>query len=214
MGRRSTGLWTINSALRITLSQMVKCGLIRQDYKIGATWTWDIGQGKKATIGLEAAYTRSERYVRLRYTITRNGEPMDMDYKAGLLERPSNLGVGKVLFLQCPVLHRPCRKLYLAYDSPIFKCREAYQNRLYYPVQLSGKLSRHNDRYWHFQHQIEEMEKARATYTYNGKTTRRAERLQRLYDKQHEADWLRWQPESYPHSLRKEMFLLLDQKEQ
>ena len=51
----------------------------------------------------------------------------------------------------------------MAYGSPMFKCREAYQNRIYYPGQLSGKLDRSNDRYWQFDRQIKEMEKGRAT---------------------------------------------------
>lgn len=205
MGRRSTGTWTTFDAFIINITSLSKAGLILPGYMGRTSWVWKAGEKKRAEIGVEVYYGNDEKYLRLTYSITRKGETKDIDYKIELLERPSNLGIGKVLFFRCPVSMKVCRKLYLAYDSPVFKCREAYRNRIYYPLQLSGKLGRSNDQYWQFERQIEDLMKGRAAHYYNGKMTRRAARLQKLFDKQDEADWLRWQPESYPCGLRRSM---------
>lgn len=213
MGRRSTGAWTINDGRQIQISQLIKADVVRWGHSTTANWGWKVDGVVKSDIWINAIYNDSEQYVRFIYNITRNGEQIKMDYKIGLLERPSNLGIGKVLFFICPVSQKPCRKLYIAYDSTFFKCREAYRNRIYYPMQLAGKLGMNNDRYWKLEQQIKELEKGRTTYSYAGKITRRAARLQMLNEKQEIAGWLKWMPESYPCGLRRSMLRFLAELE-
>lgn len=80
-----------------------------------------------------------------------------------------------------------------------FKSLKAYEGKLYYPCQVSFKMDYANDRYW----QIERiLEKHRAkkyfkTY-YKGALTKRAQRLERLYEQQQYWDYERWQPECFP----------------
>lgn len=205
MGRPTTGSWTTDDARQIDLSLLIKWGLIKPGQAINGTLDWSIKGKRIASISIQTVYVDLMQYVRLYYTITRDGKQTEMNYQVELWERPSNLGIGKVLFFKCPVSQKLCRKLYLAYDSTIFKSREAYQNRLYYPMQVAGKLGMNNDRFWHLKRQIKTLEKGRAAYSYAGKITRRAARLEMLKEKRDISDWARWQLFAYPCGLRRSM---------
>jgi len=116
---------------------------------------------------------------------------------------PSNLGKSEIMYFICPVSHKRCRILYKGYNSPVWKCREAYQNRIYYRGQLSSKKGKYNDRYWELEKQIDDLLTQRKTYTYKGKLTKRAERIESLKLQKSRMDEMRWSLAAMPVSLQR-----------
>lgn len=186
---------TVNEALRLSLSSLIRAGIVRLGYEASTVWQW----GDKNKIRIEA-YVRNpeEAYIRLIYQIA--GSPQD--YKVGLQALPSNLGAGTVLYFVCPASGRRCRALYLAPGSTQFISRDAYSPPLYYSLQRAAKRDRSNERYFSLEGKIEELSKGRAAYDYAGKKTRRAARLDRLRGRQREADILRFLDALPPKSRR------------
>lgn len=188
MGRNSTGALTTAGIIRLELKHLLKTGYIQRGKAMtGGGLSWIInGEHKAGDITIDSFYTDEEKYIRLRYTITR--EPYD--YKIYLKSKPSNLGKGEVLYFICPVSFKLCRVLYLAYNSTVFKSREAYVNRIYYPLQISSKLGVYLDRVNSLEKKIEEAEKGRSSYSYNGRITRRRERINTMEEARGQADYL------------------------
>jgi len=193
---------TTSECKRIELSYLLKNGLIVKGATVtGGVLNYTDQTGHKVgSIGIDSKYTTEEKYIRLRYTVTTpQGERRDLDYKIELYPLPSNLGRGEVLYFAD--FTGLCRILYLAYGSEKFMSRENYTGlwgrkvRLYYPLQISSRISRYNDRYFHLEKQLKDLKKMRATDTYKGIKTRRAERIDWLRDKQRVADNKRWGPE-------------------
>ena len=208
MGRYSTGAITTGGALRIELSNLLKTDAIKKHCFCYRSINWTNG----SSIRIETSYnTDAGNYIRFIYTNTdREGNKTDKDYKISLVAVPSNLGKGEVLYFICPVTHRKCRILYCCYGSDIWKSRMAYQNRIYYNSQISSKRSYWNDRYWDYENKIEKLEaeniKRRKQYTYKGKPTKFALKMEKLNMLRDHYDNSRWMPESFPLSLRKAIF--------
>ena len=206
MGRHSTGAWTTSESQKIDLSFLLRNGYIKKGGKHTGWMGWtDSWWGKDTgSITIESCYTEEDKYIRLIYTSTDlDGNKQDQDYKIRLTTRPSNLGKGEVLYFICPRTGRLCRILYNAYYYGKFMSRYGYNYRLYYPGQISSQYSRYNEIYWTLDHQLKKLYKQRRTSTYNGKITRRAQRILTKEDKMERADYLRWSPLSMPHSIRK-----------
>lgn len=203
MGRNSTGAWTTNESSRIELKYLLENKILIKGSRTTGALSWTNG----STISFETQYDSNEIYFKLKYTLTEksNGNQFEYDYKIQLAAYPSNLGKGEVLYFLCPVTGEPCRILYRAYGSHIYKSRDSYQNRIYYPSQTCSKKDRHNNRYWKLEKQLKELAKLRKTSTYKGKVTKRALRVKKLDNKQWEADELRWSLECMPISLQKEI---------
>lgn len=200
MGRNSTGVLTTGECKRIEIKSLIKSGYLRKGYLAIAQYCWSDG----STIALTVDMSSGNSFIRLQYTITSNdGTKKAYDYKIDIVGVPSNLGKGEVLYFRCPVSHNLCRILYKAYGCPIWKSREAYNNRIYYSGQLSSKKDRYNDRYWVLEKQLEAERGKRKTYTYKGVTTRRANRVQYLIDQQIRMDSLRWSVAAMPVALQK-----------
>ena len=198
MGRVSTGAITTKESARIELSYLLREGYIKKEGHILGSLSWTDG----SSITIESKYTEDEKYLRLVYTlIDSTGEKYSLDYKVGLYTKPSNLGVGEVLFFVCPQARNLCRVLYRAYGSPIWKSRGSYARYVYYPQQISSKRSKYNDRYWDLKRKLEELYKKRASYTFKGKSTKRAERIDRLERALHRMNSLRWSSMAMPKSL-------------
>lgn len=187
--RNGAHVLTINEALRLSLSSLIRAGAIRLGYKASVVWKW---RGGEALI--ETYYPHrpeEEAYVRLSYKM--GGEAGSLqDYKVRLQALPSNLGAGRVLYFVCPASGRRCRALYLAPGSTQFISRDAYSPPLYYPLQTAAKRDRSNERYFSLKEKIESLSKGRAAYYYSGEMTRRAARLDRLQSQKEEADVLRF----------------------
>ena len=211
MGRYSTGAWTTDECLRIELSFLLKKGYLVRGKQTSGSLNWSSDGEPSGNIRIISSWLigpAKRPYIRLIYTMTdrTTGEKEDRDDTVYLEARPSNLGKGEVLYFICPSSGQRCRVLYKAYDCPIWKSRQSYQHRIYYPSQQSSKREYANNRYWQLDSQIEKLQGKRGPGTYKGKPTKRAERLKRLKFQQWEADHLRFLPEAYPMSLRKKLF--------
>lgn len=199
MGRPSSGAHIVEVATKINLSLLLKKGYFRKGHCSMGTLTWTNGCKLQATSVCDG----DERYLHLAYTSKGQGETFNHSYKIRLAAKPSNLGKGEVLYFVCPQTNRLCRCLFFSPLTRTFVGRKAYPFRLFYRSQTSSKLSIANDRYWSIKRILEDLAKRKETFSYNGKKTRYAFRVERLLEKQDMADYLRWMPQSMPHSLRR-----------
>lgn len=200
MGRWSTGAMTTRECRRIELKFLIRDGYFKKGYYTRGVLSWTGG----GSIIIICDLRKSSGYVQLLYSLTNSkGESEEYDYKIYLEKVSSNLGKGDIYYFLCPISGKRCRILYQAYDSQYFKCRDAYRNRIYYPMQVSSKKSVYNDRYWELDRQLKQEYKRRHTETYNGLVTKRAIRIQRLELKQMDADRMRWSLAAMPLSMQK-----------
>ena len=207
MGRPSTGAWTVYESSRIEMSYLLKHIYLKKGRIASGNLEWSNQHGKKlGSIGLICCYGSedNEKFIVLEYTITdRSGKKTALNYRVWLIEVDSNLGKGKVLYFKCPQSGKRSRILYKAYDSDIFKSREAYKNILYYDCQQSSKLSRYNENYWRIDKHLSDIktQASNGDRTYKGLLTKRAVRFNWLSLKQMKMDHLRW-TEGVPKRLR------------
>lgn len=207
MGRRSNGVATTSGSHRIELTYLLKQGLIQKGKQVNGSLSWESHGQKTGEIRIDSDYQPGEGgYLRLRYRLTTGGKDYDYDYRIELFEQPSNLGKGAVLYMICPATGKRCRILYRSYGSHRWQSREAYQERIYYPLQLSSKMDRYNDRYWALEKQLEADRSRRLNTSYNGKPTKRALRRKHLEEQQRLMDRLRWSPMAMPLGLRRAIF--------
>ncbi len=190
MGRNSTGACTTREVIRIELSHLLRQGFIMKNQTISGTLTWTNG----SSISFTSSFTDEERYIRLSYYTEsgHTGERTHHDYKIQLTTIPSNLGKGEIIYFVCPVTGRRARILYRCYGSLIWKCRTAYQYRIYYESQQCSKLDFHNRRYWALEKELETLHKQVKKNHYRGNYTRLMVRIKRLEGKQKYHDRMRW----------------------
>jgi hypothetical protein len=180
MGRHSTGALTTKEIKRIELSYLLKNGYIVKGKHIASSLSWTCG----SSAGFESKYFENEAYIRLNYTNTKysTNEVTKHDYKIQLVTIPSNLGKGNLLYMLCPVTNKRCRILYCAYDSTIWKSREAYKNRIYYQDQLDPKSVRPY-KYLFTDRIMDELYSKKKKSHYRGKPTRIMKRIEKLNQK-------------------------------
>lgn len=199
MGRRSTGVYTTRESVRLELAYLIREGYIRKNSHIKGWLTWTNG----SSINFESKYTEEEKYLRLMYTLSdQSGIKHEFDYTITLATELSNLGKGQILYFICPRSGSRCRILYKAYGSHIWKSRLAYSNRIYYPIQLSSKLSKYNDRFWEISSILKLLHKSKVKSSYKGKLTKKAKRINKLEREKSKMDALRWSTLAMPKSLK------------
>ncbi|MEO0778489.1 MAG: hypothetical protein AAF146_18120 [Bacteroidota bacterium] len=208
MGRTYSKATTTRAALRLELSLLLRHGYLRKNHQIATNYHWTNQRDEPAgNINLTSHWTRDECYLDLSYFLTSpDGVKCPRDYRINFERVPSNLGKGEVLYFICPVSERRCRVLYSAYGSLFFKVREAYEQPLYYPCQVSSKLDYANDRYWELEGRLKRLRRGKyAKRTYRGKPTKWVEREERLMDQQAHWNYERWQPHNLPLVMRSRM---------
>lgn len=188
-GRGNSHAITTNEALRLEINKLVKTKCLIKDKVINYTYSWT--NGSKMTI--QSVYNDSEIYLHLMYNITdrTTKESKAIDYKIFITKVKSNLGKGHNLYFYCPESGIRCKILYFCYGSERFKCRQAYNNRIYYFAQTHSKEYRLNGRYFHLEKKINELYEKRDTTNYKGKPTKRKLRLNELLNKKAKVDNLR-----------------------
>ena len=212
MGRYSTGAWTTDECLRIELSFLLKKKYLIRGKQTAGSLSWNCNGQPSGNISIYCSWPSDPAKrpsIRLLYTTTdrTTGVKEDRDDTVYLEAYPSNLGKGEVLYFICPSSGKRCRILYKAYGCPIWKSRQSYQNRIYYPSQKCSKREYYCERYWALDKQIEKLRTPkRRSKTYRGKPTKRAERLERLADEQCDYDTLMWSPEAMPLGLRRSIY--------
>lgn len=200
MGRNYTGAEVTDSITRLELGKINRMGFIKKGCVVSGSLKWTNGN----TVGISIDYTEENPVLNISYTLTDwHGQKHKYDYDIQIVKRPSNLGKGEVLYFICPDSGKRCRILYRAYGYHKWKCREAYKNRIYYPLQLSSKRERYNDKYWQLEYKLQECFKGRGSYTYDGIETKKAAKIRAIIKERNRMDVLRWSPIAMPRALRK-----------
>jgi hypothetical protein len=202
MGRNSTGITTTTAALKIDISYLINKGFIKKGCQISGT----LYLNKVSVITIETSYkTLAGDFIRLLYTLTdRMGIEYQVDTKILLVEKPSNLGKGSIIYFECPELNNWCRILYLCYGSQVFKSRLAYSMRIYYQSQLRNRYAYAADKYSSLLRKIVHIHQSRRyQVTYNGNVTKFALRLARLKEKEQSYSEARCYPLVQPYFIRK-----------
>ena len=188
-GRSNRSAITTGAAVKLNIDKLVKDNCFKVGTNISFTSCWSNGW----KINMLSKGKEDEMYFRVMYKQTNNTtkESKDFDYKIYIDKVKSNLGKGYNLYFLCPVSGKRCKILYLCYNSEMFKCREAYRNRIYYHAQTHSKEYRLNGRFFQLENKLESELKRRATDTYKGKETKRSKRVNKLIEKRNNVDELR-----------------------
>ncbi|RYD54868.1 MAG: hypothetical protein EOP56_18035 [Sphingobacteriales bacterium] len=197
MGRKGTGAVAVGECNRISIKYLQNNGYLIKGCATKGKLSWsDRRTGQQmAAITIYTVFGPIEKYIRLQYLHTdpHTGEARVMDYTIQIIEQPSNLGKGSVLYFQCPTTWRRCRVLYDAYHSPMFQCRQAFKQRIYYPAQQASKLLRPLESYLAVCDRLKQLTGySRNAYTYDGKVTARAAKLAELQYKHDYLNKERW----------------------
>lgn len=198
MGRDSTGAISVNQCLRINVNFFTKI-IVRGQLPYGSSLSWNTG----ASIPYFLSKDETGLFLELIYSKTIKEEKQSFDYKIKIVPVPSNLGKGNNYYFICPISGKRCKILYMGYGSKYFKCRTAYQNRIYYPCQLSSRLDLHNDKYWSLERELKTLYIKHPKTHYKGNFTRPQKRIKKLVEKRNFHDEMRWN--ILPKSLMKRM---------
>lgn len=179
-GRGNSNSLTMIETCRLNIDAMIKSKVIRKGNVINYISSWTNG----AKISVTTTYLTDEIEINLKYS--HNDKPMD--YMVYVSKVKSNLGFGYNHFFICPQTGNNCKTLICAYGSDVFKCRKAYNNRIYYSSQLASKVHKTSTRYFSLDKKINKLYDLRGTKLYNGIKTKRHLRMCKLIDNRHKLD--------------------------
>jgi len=184
---KSQGIYTTDNSLRIEMSYLLRNKMLKNNSILSGNITWNNRGVKTGEIGFISEIKESERYIRLIYVNTNHSTNavVKYDYKVNIIPVKSNIGKGYVYYFECPISKRLCRVLYQAYNSGYFKCRQAFQNRIFYPLQTISKKYYSLQRYYDLESLLNKIyyEKKYFKETYRGKETRAYKRIKKLTEK-------------------------------
>jgi hypothetical protein len=188
-GRGNSHAITTSGAMRLEINSLLKTNCLVKGKRIDYVLSWSNG----SKMNIQSVYNDTDIYLHLKYNITNRETKQikNFDYKIHIGKVKSNLGNGYNLYFYCPESAIRCKVLYLCYGAERFKCRQAYNNRIYYNSQTHSKEYRLNGRYFKLEKTINELYEKRDTTNYKGKPTKRYLRLLKLLDKRAEVDKLR-----------------------
>jgi hypothetical protein len=187
MGRWETGAITTGQCLKVNI-----CAFTTHIKKGVKLLEGNIEYSNGSDIKVTLTKKENGYFAGLIYTKTVNGEKHPINYEIRIVSKPSNLGKGYVYYFLCPFTGKRCKVLYMGYGSNYFKSREAYQNRIYYPCQLSSYLSKHNDQYWSLDKKLDKLYSKHRKTHYKGKKTKAQIRIADLERKQEYHERMRW----------------------
>ena len=188
MGRNTTGAISVNECLFINVNFYLK--YIRNNvFPFAGSTSWNTG----ASISFLLSKDEVGLFLELIYSKTDKEEKESFNYKVRIETRISNLGKGNCYYFICPISGKRCKILYMGYGSNYFKCRTAYQNRIYYPCQLSSRLNLNNDIYWRVERQLKTLYPKHPKTYYKGNFTRPQQRIKKLQAKRNLHDKIRWE---------------------
>lgn len=182
---------TVEDCTKLSIFKLKEFGLLRGYAATTLTWTRKLS-GKKSSIGI--LVDTENLYAKVNYTITdRNtDEKTDYDYKISLTTTPCNFGGVRYWFI-CPLsvngvyCGRRTGTLYLASGGHYFGCRHCYN--LSYESRNECRLGRFGQLGYVLKadRQYEELYKSIKRWTWRGRPTRKARKLQSLEQKMNRA---------------------------
>lgn len=177
-GRGNSYSITTKEALRIEMNLLIKSKQIVNGCEIHFSLNWTNG----SSISAISVINEAEKYLRINYQQTdkSTGVKTDYDYKIQIDSIPSNLGKGLNHYFICPVSYRRCKILYLCYGANVFKCREAYNNRIYYTSQNESKVNGLHSKFNNVESKLNVLFEKMNKQHYKGKPTKRNLRIEKL----------------------------------
>lgn len=188
MGRNSTGAISVNECLFINVNFYLKY-IHNNIFPFAGSTSWNTG----ASISFVLSKDEAGLFLELIYSKTIKEEKENFNYKVKIVSVLSNLGKGNNYYFICPISGKRCKILYMGYGSHYFKCRTAYQHRIYYPCQLSSRLNLNNDIYWRVERQLEKLYTKHPKTHYKGEFTQPQKRIKKLEAKRNFHDEIRWE---------------------
>jgi hypothetical protein len=180
MGKFPTFPTLFDSALQLKASNLNKWGYLKPNQLKTGVLTWSCRGEKTGSISIKVNTIKEQPYIELDYTS--NDEPRN--YKVNIVSIPSNLGIAKVYYFECPQTKKRCRILYLI--GGYFLHRDAF-NGCYYESQLRSKYYRFLDNnygaYFKSEHLYQELHKKHFKKYYAGKPTKRYLKIKAELDK-------------------------------
>ncbi|MCK0130395.1 hypothetical protein MWU59_02675 [Flavobacteriaceae bacterium F08102] len=196
MGKANTGAWSTSECRKLNINWLLRNNYIRKGFITRGQIEWT----DNSSAGFECKCTKSEKWLRLYYTVTDiEGEKTDYDYKIHITTVPSNLGKGEVLYFVCPESAKRARILYSAYRYPKYVHRDWYLEnhnvRIYYTTQQCAKRDYYNNRYHDLRKQVDKLENELFTKhrkpLYKGKPTKDFMKLYKLRKQMNHFDDMR-----------------------
>jgi len=175
---------TVEDCTQLSIFKLKEFGLLNGRSATTLTWTRRLS-GKKSSIGAIVDVT-GEPYIKVNYTITdRDGNKTDYDYKIALTTTPCNFGGIRYWFI-CPLsmngvyCGRRVGTLYLGSGGKYFGCRHCYN--LSYESRNEPRLARLGGIGYPIKAErlYEELYKKTKRWTWRGKPTKKARKLQTL----------------------------------
>lgn len=185
MGRNWTGVRTIEASKKLDIRILFKSGGIIKGGKTKGNIEWEDG----SFAAFESCYTKKDQYFKIGYTLidNRRNTNRSYHYKIKIKTIKSNLGIGEIPYLICPLTGKRAKVLIMAYGYDKYAHRTAYGSiigtkPLYYRVQQVSKNDYHYSRYFKLKNQYEELnsqlnENANVKRIYNGTPTKNMVKL-------------------------------------
>jgi len=182
---------TVEDCRSVSISFLRKHDYLSEDSCRSGGICWKNCYGEEtSSIGIVVSTFEGENYVRFYYTVTNrsSGEKTEYDYKIQLTTTPCNFGGVRYWFI-CPLSKngvycgRRVAKLYKAPGGNYFGCRHCYD--LSYESRNESRLGRIGQLGYllKVEKQYEELYKKVKRWTYRGRPTKRARKLQILEQK-------------------------------
>ena len=175
---------TVEDCTQLSIFKLKELGFLRGWCSGTLTWTRRLS-GKTNSIGALVDIP-GEPYIKVNYTITdRDGNKTDYDYKIGLTTTTCHFGGVRYWFI-CPLsangiyCGRRVGTLYLAPGARYFGCRHCY--KLSYESRNEPHFARPGGIGYplKLERQYEDLSKQTKRWTYRGRPTRKARKLQAI----------------------------------
>ncbi|MCX5635444.1 MAG: hypothetical protein NTW55_06380 [Planctomycetota bacterium] len=176
---------TVEDCTKLSIAKLKEFGLLTGFSSTALTWTYKLS-GHKSSVGI-LVDVMDEPYVKLNYTITdrNSGEKTDYDYKIRLATTQCHFGGVRYWFI-CPLSRngvscgRQVGTLFLSSGGKYFGCRHCYD--LSYESRNECRLGRFGQLGYLLkaERQYEDLQNTVKRWTYKGRPTRKARKLQVL----------------------------------
>ncbi|HMG16615.1 MAG TPA: hypothetical protein VK590_14255 [Saprospiraceae bacterium] len=183
MGRYSTGVWTTNDCKTISISFLKKYGYLEPGIIKKGVLSYSINGNPNGAISI-STNTIDEPYLEIAYILSssKTEERKNIKYRVLLVKAASNLGKGFRYYFLCPFSFKRCEILYMAYGSHYYKHREAYKNRIYYPLQQESKMGQ-IFKYHAINKVLDKLYQKKVKSHYKGVKTKLVQRIETLQKK-------------------------------
>jgi len=131
----------IESALCLSLGSMFKCRALRAGAMTSGNWQWSRDGEKFASIGYSGSLRAESGELRLSYTWTPDGKPLQVVCTIRLSSLPLQYG-GRRWYMHCPYTQRRVLKLYKFGSIEKFCARTAIRPLPTYASQRTGGSDR------------------------------------------------------------------------